>query len=122
MRVLAAVLLVALVSACNSEPEAPPHGRIIVVDPSGAPIQGAILIPEPENATATPTRFERDEIKKHASDAKGELPAVLDSCLWDGDGCYHFRVHRAGYVDSAMVVSKDLFPPVLRVVLMPPST
>lgn len=93
-----------------------------MIDPSGAPIQGAILIPESENSSAAPSRYDRDEIMSRVSDAQGGLSAMLDLCLWASDGCYHFRIHRAGYEDAAMVVSKDLFPPVLRIVLRPPSS
>jgi hypothetical protein len=122
MRLLAAMLLVVLVSACNSEPEVSARGRVIVVDPSGAPIRGAILVPEPENPSVVPIKYDRDEIAARASDAQGVLPALLDMCLWDSDGCYHFRVQRSGYEDAAMVVSRDLFPPVLRIVLKPVSS
>jgi hypothetical protein len=41
----------------------------------------------------------------------------MDDCLWPSDDCYHFRVHRSGYEDSTISVSKDLFPPMLKVEL-----
>jgi hypothetical protein len=122
MRLLAALLLAVLVSACNSESDSSARGRVLVVDPSGAPIRGAVLLPETENASAAPSSYDQNEIQTRVSDAQGVLPAMLDLCLWESDGCYHFRIHRAGYEDTSMVVSKDLFPPVLRVVLKPMSS
>jgi len=121
MRILGALCLVLLLSACNSTPDGGARGAIVVVDGSGAPIKGAVLIPEDEGPTAATPRYVQAEIDARTSDAKGVLPADLDMCLWD-DGCYHFRIHKGGYEDAAMVVSRDLFPPVLRIVLKPPST
>jgi hypothetical protein len=122
MRLLAALLILVFVSACNSETDGSARGRIVVVDTSGAPIKGAILIPEPENVSVSPTKYDREEIERRTSDAQGVLPGMLDMCLWDSDGCYHFHIQKRGYEDASMVVSKDLFPQVLRIVLKPPSS
>jgi hypothetical protein len=119
MRILGALSLLVLLSACNSAPEGA-GGTIVVVDGSGAPIKGAILIPEDEGPSGATPKYVQEEINARASDAKGVLPADLETCLWD-DGCYHFRIHKAGYEDAAMVVSRELFPPELRIVLKPPS-
>ncbi len=113
--------LALLVGACNSSSGANAGGRIVVVDGSGAPVAGALLIlmPEDENQSSTPLGHTTAELRELTSDSQGVIHAQLDDCLWDSDGCYHFRVRRYGYDDVTMSVSKDLFPPVLRVELKP---
>jgi hypothetical protein len=89
----------------------------MVVDMHGAPIQGAVLVPEEEYTSNTSPGYSDKELEALASNAKGIISFHLDDCLWDSDGCYHFRIHRPGFEDVAMSVSKDLFPPVLRIEL-----
>jgi hypothetical protein len=115
MRVLIAVLLFSLVAGCKTTLTDDQVGRVMAVDRHGTPLQNAVLTPDPENAPVVPYVYDSEEIKERASDAKGVFHIDMDDCIWGSDGCYHFRVHRAGFEDSTMVVSKDLFPPMLRV-------
>jgi hypothetical protein len=117
MRALLALVLVALAPACSSTPGAAEGGRMAVVDSLGAPVQGAFLyaMPEDENPPARPEKYTSAERKARTSDAQGMLRAELDDFLWESDHCYHFRVRRSGFEDVTMSVSRDLFPPVLRI-------
>lgn len=115
MRLLAAVVLLSLIAGCNSAPTDDELGRVLVVDRHGTPLQNAVLTPDPESAPAVPRVYDDAEIKERASDAKGVFHVDMDDCIWNSDGCYHFRIHRAGFEDSTMAVSKDLFPPMLRI-------
>ena len=117
MRVLLPLALAALASACSTTDEAKPEGRIMVVDARGAPIQGALLMPEEEFQDVDRTRLTKEERDARLSDAQGSIHAELDDFFWQGDGCYHFRIHREGFEDVDMAVSRDLYPPVLRIEL-----
>ena len=90
---------------------------MVVVDALGAPVQGAFLylVAEDENPSAKPEHFTLAELKARTSDAQGMIRAELDDFLWESDHCYHFRVRRSGFEDVTMSVSRDLFPPVLRI-------
>lgn len=119
MRPLLAVLLVALICACKTAPTADELGRVMVVDSRGAPLQNAVLLPDFEHPPSVPHAYDDAELRDRASDARGVFHIDMDECIWGSDDCYHFHIHLAGYEDSAMVVSKDLFPPMLRIVLQP---
>jgi hypothetical protein len=115
MRVLLAVLLLSITAGCKTTLTDDQLGRVMVVDRRGTPLQNAVLTPDLETAPVVPRVYDDAEIKERASDAKGVFHVDMDDCIWSSDECYHFRIHRAGFEDSTMVVSKDLFPPMLRV-------
>jgi hypothetical protein len=122
IRVVALAGWMVLASACASAPSANPHGRIMLVDGLGAPVQGAVVLPEEGDLKTTrQTNWSKDEIAARVSDSQGMVRADLEQYYWDSDGCYHFRVLRTGFEDFAMTVSKDLFPSVLKVNLEPES-
>lgn len=118
---LVAACLVLLGGSCTSASAGNTAGRVIVVDGRGAPVQGAllVLVSEDENAPASPMGLTAEELRERTSDLQGVIKASLDESLWESDGCYHFRVRKAGYEDVTLSVSKDLFPEVLRVELKP---
>ncbi len=90
----------------------------MLVDELGAPIPGAIVVPEEEDEGHPVPRFlATAESAGQTSDAQGMFHVGLDDFLWNDDGCYHFRVHKIGFGDVTMTVSKDLFPQVLRITL-----
>ena len=111
------LIAAALVSACSSTSGAAEGGRVAVVDALGAPVQGAFLyaVAEDESPSARPEHFTSAELKARTSDAQGMIRAELDDFLRESDHCYHFRVRRSGFEDVTMSVSRDLFPPVLRI-------
>jgi hypothetical protein len=115
MRKFLALALVALIAGCATAPTPDELGRVTVVDRRGTPLQSAVLSPDPENPPAVPRAYDDAEIKERSSDANGVFHVDMDDCIWSSDGCYHFRIHRAGFDDFTMVVSKELFPPMLRV-------
>ena len=119
MRVRGAAIgaLLALVSACSSATHDAGGGPIMVVDAHGAPLPGAFLtlLAESENPSARPQTYTSSELKAQTSDTQGMIRADLDDGLWESDHNYHFRVHLRGYEDVTMSVSKDLFPPILRI-------
>jgi len=117
LHVLAAVIASALASACSSTPGEDPRSHVMVVDTLGVPVQGAflILVPENENPSARPATYTRAELKAQTSDAQGMIRADLDDCLWESDHSFHFRIRARGFENLEMTVSKDLFPPLLRV-------
>jgi hypothetical protein len=115
---VAAAALLMLSPGCGSvsAPDAGP--RVLVVDNSGAPIAKAIIYPDYEYSSSQRT-YTKEVLEELASDAQGFVHADLDDFLWDKDGCYHFVIRKAGYEDATMSVSKELAPPVLKVVLTP---
>jgi hypothetical protein len=118
IRLLVSMGLLVLASACASAPGAKAGGRILVVDGLGVPVQGAVVLPE--EGDLKPTRqinWTSEDIAARVSDSQGIVRADLEQYYWDSDGCYHFRVLRVGFEDFAMTVSKELFPPVLKVTL-----
>ena len=116
MRAFISILLVLMVSACASTHDEKAAARIIVVDQSGAPIQGAVVLPDDQELPGSHREY-ISEAEKQAriSDPQGLVYAELDQYFWDSDSCYHFRVRRASYEDATMTVSKDLFPALLRI-------
>ncbi len=96
-------------------------GRVLVVDSAGTPVPGAVIYPDYEYSSSQKT-YTRDDLEALSSDAQGVIHVDLDDFLWDKDGCYHFVIRRAGYEAATMSVSKDLAPPVLRVVMAPKAT
>lgn len=88
----------------------------MIVDGHGAPVQGATVLPDDSDNRGTSREILSDEdIQARISDAQGIVHADLDQYFWDLDGCYHFRVHRSGFEDLTMSVSKDLYPSLLRI-------
>jgi hypothetical protein len=106
--------LLACLSGCSVVSGAPPDGHILVVDQSGAPLQGAVIYPENEDSSATPGYFP-GELRERTSGAQGTIIVHLEDFLWASDACYHFLISRPGFEDENMTVSRDLFPQVLRV-------
>jgi len=116
MRALILTAAVALVSACTSPPGEKAAGRIVVVNGLGNPVQGALILPEEQENPGPRTRNLSEEDRGAlTSDAQGIVHADLEQYFSDRDGCYHFRIHRAGFEDVEMAVSRDLFPPLLRI-------
>ena len=110
---LPALILSLFVSSCTSPNSI--RDRVMVVENHGLPVQGALLVPSDEDSRdAAPVR-DPYEIRARSSDAHGIFHVDLDDCYWASDGCYHFRISKDGYDDVEMSVSKDLFPPMLRV-------
>src|ERR1019366_9932365 len=108
MRAFISIALVVLISACVSTRGAKAAARIMLVDGSGAPIQGAVVLPEdPEYPGARRGNLSDAEEQARISDSQGLVHAELDQYFWDSDSCYHFRIHRAGFEDATMTVSKD---------------
>lgn len=120
MRFLACAFLVLLVSSCASRPSERPSAKILVVDSRGTPIPGAIILfVDSDERRQRTERLSDEEVAERTSDLQGLIRAELDPGYWDTDGSYHFRIHRAGYEDVEMAVSKELFPPLLKITLDP---
>jgi hypothetical protein len=96
-----------------------PRGQILVVDAAGAPLPGAVVLPDAEYPSAEPPRYTDSELKDHATNSEGLVLVYLDDFYWNSDSCYHFRVRRGGYEDEEMTVSRDLFPAVLKIDMRP---
>jgi hypothetical protein len=120
MRALGAAVLLAMASGCGSLTAADLNGHILVVDGSGTPIRGAVIYPDFEYSSRQ-HEYTKEDIEALSSNAQGMINAEMDDFLWDRDGCYHFVIRKAGYEEATLSVSKDLLPPVLRVVLAPRS-
>lgn len=89
---------------------------MMVVDIRGAPIKGALVMPESEDEDLTKTnKLTDDELDRRTSDAQGLIHADLRVYYWPSDGCFHFAATREGYEDTTYSVSKDLFPSPLRI-------
>jgi hypothetical protein len=114
MRALISMVLFGLVAGCGSVSEGNPGGRVMIVDRLGNPVQDALVLPESEDGAALPRDTMR-ETKDRTSNAQGMVRADLDDYLWSSDACYHFRIHRAGFEDAELTVSRDLFPAVLKI-------
>ena len=117
---LVPLALAALASACTSAPSPKAAGRITLVDVSGAPIQGALVMPEVEYQNSAPRRDTQDEFEARVSDVNGVVRAPLEDYFWESDACYHFRIHKDGFEDVTMAVSRDLYPSELRIDLRRP--
>lgn len=119
VRALAAAALVSLAAACGSVSSPDVNGHILVVDGLGTPIRGAVIYPDYEYSSSRERHYTRDDLEELSSNAQGMINTDMDDFRWDKDGCYHFRIRRAGYEEATMSVSTDLLPPVLKVVLVP---
>jgi hypothetical protein len=117
-RAFAVLALALLLSACGVLSGSDPRGQILVVDGSGRPLKGAVILPDPETAGGLP-KYTDEELKDRSTNAQGMLLVYLDDFYWSGDGCYHIHVHRSGYEDETMTVSKDLIPAVLKIDMRP---
>lgn len=113
------MVLALLVSSCGALSGSDPRGEVIVVGPDGAPLKGAVVIPDPEFDSNAPPKLTDSELEQHATNAQGVVLIYLDDFYWGGDACYHIRVHLAGYEDEAVTVSKDLLPAVLKIDMRP---
>jgi len=124
LKALAAIMagaLMALAPGCGSVPAADVNGHILVVDTGGAPLKGAVIFPDYEYSSSQ-RQYSKEDVQAFSTNAQGMVDMSLDDFLWDRDGCYHFRVQRAGYETSTMSVSRDLLPPLLRVTMAPVSS
>ncbi len=119
LRAWVPVAVALLVSACGSASVGDVRGQILIVDSLGAPIRGALVLPDPEFPPAEAPRYTESEIKERSTDAQGMVLVYLDDFYWNSDGCYHIRVRRNGYEEEAMTVSRDLFPSVLKIDMRP---
>ena len=117
MRILLSIALAALLSSCGILSPAQVNPRIVVVDRSGNPVAGAVVLPENEDAKDTRETLTDFEIAARTSNAQGMIHTGLEDYFWDSDSCYHFRVHRDGFEDSEIAVSKELLPAVLKIEL-----
>src|ERR1039458_6130413 len=116
MRAFVPIAFLALATACTSTDTAKAVGRIMLVNGLGNPIPGAIVVPEEqENPRAMARRVSDEDKQAWISDEQGIVHADLEQCFSESDGCYHFRIHRGGFEDVTMAVSRDLFPPLLRI-------
>jgi hypothetical protein len=113
---LLAAFLIGL-SACSVFATKPVN-QILVVDENGAPVAGALLLPEDEEQHSVAVSEGREEDYAQTSGPDGMIAAKLDEFL-RSDDCYHFRIHKAGYEDTTTSVSKDLIPALLKVELRP---
>jgi len=119
-RALAAAALLALVPGCSVVSPPALAAPILVVDASGAPVQGAVAYPDYEYSSSQ-HQYTRADIEALSSDAQGRIHVDIEDFLWNRDACYHFVVRRAGYEDASLSISKELAPAVIRVVLVPRS-
>ncbi len=117
MRILLSVALAALLSSCGivSPPQANP--RIVVVDHFGNPVAGAVVRPENEDSKDNREKLTDWEIAACTSNDQGMIQANLEDYYWDSDSCYPIRVHRDGYEDFELAVSRELLPLVLKIEL-----
>jgi hypothetical protein len=114
------VALAMLASACGSLSGSDPRGQILVVDSLGTPLAGAVVLPDPEyQSTSTPNYSDSEIRDHHSTNAQGMILVFLDDFFWESDGCYHIRVHKPGFEDETMTVSRDLYPAVLKIDMRP---
>jgi hypothetical protein len=109
------IALAVLVSACGSASGGEARGQILIVDAAGAPIKGALVLPDPEFPPAEAPRLTDSELKERSTNEQGLILVYLEDFYWNADGCYHIRVRRGGYEDETLAVSRDLFPAVLKI-------
>jgi hypothetical protein len=120
IRALAAAALLALACGCSVLSPHEPNAPVLVVDASGRPIQGAVIYPDYEYMS-NQHQYTKGEIEEFSSDEKGRIHVDLDDFLWNRDECYHFIIRTPGYEDATFSLSRDLAPPLIRVVLVPRS-
>lgn len=114
-RLLLALFAAAALVSCRSTGSADSLAHILVVDPSGAPIAGAVLYPDYEYNTSPQRDYSRADLAAYTSGPSGIISLDLGGYLWDADGCYHFLIRKAGYDDETVAISKELFSGRLRV-------
>jgi hypothetical protein len=102
--------------ACSVLGDPKTSSRILVVDERGAVVPDALLLPEEEGHDPSSLQGDREEDYAPRSGQDGVITTNLDEYL-RSDDCYHFRIHKRGYEDTASTVSRDLMPPVLKVEL-----
>jgi hypothetical protein len=119
LRMLVPVAFAVLVCGCGSLSAGDARGQILVVDTLGAPIKGALVLPDPEFPPAEAPRLSDSDIKERSTNAQGMILVYLDDFYWNADACYHIRVRSIGYEDETLAVSKDLFPAVLKIDMRP---
>lgn len=106
----------ALIAACASGPDKARVAHIMVVDARGAPIPGALVMPELEDdRRADPRKPTSEDLAERTSDAQGIIHADMRLYYWGSDDCFHFVVTREGYEDATFSVSRELFPPMLKI-------
>jgi hypothetical protein len=116
MRFLILLGLVVLVSSCSSGPAPARVAHIMVTDARGAPLSGALLQPEVEDERFGDNRSpDPQELAERTSDSQGLIYADLQPFYWASDDCIHFVVKRQGYGDASFSVSRDLFPPLIKI-------
>jgi hypothetical protein len=116
MRAILLFGVIALLAACNSSPETQEYPLVFVVDARGAPIKGALVMPESEDEGVTNSgNLTASELERRTSDAQGLVRADLKAYYWPSDACFHFATTKQGYEDSVISVSKDLFPSPLKI-------
>jgi hypothetical protein len=116
MRTMLLVGAIALLAACNSSPETQEYPLVFVVDAGGAPIKGALVMPESEDEGMTDAgNLTASELERRTSDAQGLVHADLKAYYWPSDACFHFAATKQGYEDAVISVSKDLFPSPLKI-------
>jgi hypothetical protein len=118
LRFLVTTGLLVLLAACGSLTAPTGPGIVVIVDRHGTPLQNGVLVPDYEGAQEIPHTYDKYELAQRASDANGVFHVDLDDCYWNSDNCYHFKIFRTGYDNFSMTVSKDLFPPVLKVTMV----
>ena len=107
-----------LFSACGSMSGSDPKGQVLVVDGAGAPLAGAVVLPDAEYESSLPP-YTASDLKERSTNAQGTVVVYLDDYYWASDSCYHFRVRREGFEDETMAVSKELLPSVLKIDMRP---
>lgn len=118
LRPVLALCALAAVAGCATNPAVDSTGRVMVVDTRGQPIAGALVLPDEEDqSTATAAALPVSDVKSVTTDAAGAVVLPLGDYYWTEDSCYHFRVVRRGYDSVIMSVSRELWPPVLRIEL-----
>jgi hypothetical protein len=118
---LAAAAFLALAPGCGSLSPKEPNAPVLVVDASGAPVPGSVIFPDYEYSSGQ-HQYTKGEIEDFTSDAKGRIHVDLGDFLWNKDDCYHFIIRTPGYEDATFSISRDLAPPVIKVVLVPRSS
>jgi hypothetical protein len=116
MRLLFPLLVLALAAGCRTSSDPDLLGRILVVNSRGVPIPGATVVPY-EESESRQAPLTKEDLKPLTTDTHGIVSVLLESYYWTEDGCYHFRVQRAGFDTATESVSKDLFPAQLRIEL-----
>ena len=90
----------------------------MVVDIQGAPIKGALVMPESDGDRMSDTEeITPEDRAKRISDAQGLIHADIGLYYWQSDDCFHFVVTKEGYDDTSFSVSRSLFPSLLKIIM-----